>query len=319
MAFASLNQQVCKTIVLFKTTPRYFCMTYYAIMTQAFEREKNKQATLITGSITGVMILLFIFLKWPLPTIQTPPQEAFLEIELSPPWDSRDGGGGGGGNLVQAVGEKGTAYSPPQPGTKDETKDFETNDKEESSPPIIKPSNPKPEVKTVNPNYSVVKTTTPPVVTTPAPPKPKAVVGKTLTGNGTGGGTADNFEKSGGNVAGGNGVGNGPGYGGGTGGGTGGGNGTGTGTGTGPKRVSGNRLIITSGKLDAGENISGKVEAEIRVSADGVGTFLRAIRGSLMSDAQAKAIIQDWLRRNRFNKTAEESVVVYEFNIRTGG
>ena len=294
-------------------------MTYYAIMAETFEREKNKQASIITGTIAGAMILLFIFLKWPLPTMETLPQEAYIEIQMEQPEDIRAGGGGGGGNLVQAIGEKGTAYSPPQPGTTEETKDFETNDKDESSTPVVKPSNPKPEVKTVNPNYSVVKTTTTPVVTPPAPPKPKAVVGKTLTGNGTGGGSADNFEKSGGNVAGGNGVGNGPGNGGGTGGGSGGGNGTGTGTGTGPKRVSGNRIVVTSGKLDAGENISGKVEAEIKVTADGVGTFLRAVRGSLMSDGQAKDIIKDWLRRNRFNRTGEESVVVYEFNIRTGG
>ena len=101
--------------------------------------------------------------------------------------------------------------------------------------------------------------------------------------------------------------------------GSGGGNGPGTGTGTGPKRVSGNRTIVTSGKLDAGENISGKVEAEIKVTADGIGTLVRTVRGSLMSDGQAKSIIQDWLRRNRFNKTGIESFVVYEFNIRTGG
>jgi hypothetical protein len=61
------------------------------------------------------------------------------------------------------------------------------------------------------------------------------------------------------------------------------------------------------------------VEAEIQVSADGVGTLLRTRNGSLMSDPQAKDIIRDWLRRNKFNKAGEESVVVYEFNIRTGG
>ena len=144
------------------------------------------------------------------------------------------------------------------------------------------------------------------------------MAGKTLSGTGTGGGTADKYDIAGGNGNG-TGVGRGPGYGGGTGGGTGGGNGTGLGTGNGPRRVSGSRSIVTSGKLDACENISGKVEAEIKVSADGVGTLVRTVRGSLMSDGQAKDIIRDWLRRNRFNKTGEESVVVYEFNIRTGG
>jgi hypothetical protein len=294
-------------------------MNYYTLMMQSFEREKNKKATLITAGFTTALILVFIFLKWPLPKIEFPPQDMFVEVDLGEqPIDIKSGGGGGGGNIVKAGSEKGTAYSPPQPGTLDDTKDFETDDKDETSAPAIKPVKPKPESKKVNPNTSVVKTEPKPIVTTPAPPKPKAVVGKTLTGSGTGGGTADKYDIAGGTGTG-NGVGTGPGYGGGSGGGQGGGNGTGIGTGIGPRRVSGNRVIITSGKLDAGENISGKVEAEIRVSADGVGTLVRTVRGSLMSDGQAKDIIRDWLRRNRFNKTSGESVVVYEFNIRTGG
>ncbi len=293
-------------------------MTYHAIMAQTFEKEKNQQASLITFGVAVAMLLTFIFLKWPLPTIEIPPQEAFIEIELNQPEDFRKGGGGGGGNPVQAIGKAGTAYSPPQPGTLDDTKDFETNDKDESNAPVIKPARPKPEITKVNPNTSTVKITPTPIITPPAPPKPKAIVGKTLTGNGTGGGAKDDFEKSGGSGTG-NGVGNGSGNGGGTGTGSGGGNGPGTGIGTGPKKVSGNRILVTSTKLDAGENISGKVEAEIKVSADGIGTFVRTVRGSLMSDGQAKEIIKDWLRRNRFNRTGEESVVVYEFNIRTGG
>ena len=287
-------------------------------MMQSFEREKNKQATLITAGFTTAMILAFIFLKWPLPKIEFLPQEAYIEIEMDQPADIKAGGGGGGGNIVKANLEKGIAKASIPPGTPEETKNFETNDKDETNAPAIKPAKPKPKAKKVNPNTSIVKTEPKPVVTTPAPPKPKAVVGKTLTGNGTGGGTADKYDIAGGNGNG-NGVGNGPGYGGGNGGGSGGGNGPGTGTGNGPRRVSGNRVVISSGKLDAGENISGKVEAEIRVSADGVGTLVRTVRGSLMSDGQAKDIIRDWLRRNKFNKTGEESLVVYEFNIRTGG
>ena len=73
------------------------------------------------------------------------------------------------------------------------------------------------------------------------------------------------------------------------------------------------------GWADAGENISGKVQAVIQVSPDGVGTLVKTVNGSLMSDPQAKDIIRDWLRKNRFDKTGEESQVIYEFNIRTGG
>jgi len=293
-------------------------MNYYTAMMQSFEKEKNKRAGLITGGVALAMLLTFIFLKWPLPTIEFPTQDMYVEVQLEEPPMVRRGGGGGGGNTVKAPEPKGIAKPAVVPGVKEDSKDFETNDKDEEAPAATKPPNPKPEAPKVVPNTSVTKTVPKQVIETPAPPKPKAVAGKTLTGTGTGGGTADKYDIAGGNGTG-TGVGKGPGYGGNTGGGSGGGNGTGVGTGTGPRRVSGSRTIVTSGKLDAGENISGKVEAEIKVSADGVGTLVRTVRGSLMSDGQAKDIIRDWLRRNRFNRTGEESTVVYEFNIRTGG
>ena len=294
-------------------------MNYYNTMALSFEKEKNRKATLITSGVALAMILAFIFWKWPLPKIELPQQEMYVEVDLGDIQpDTRFGGGGGGGNPVKASGPAGAAKPSVPPGDPDDSKDFETNDKNTEAPAATRPANPKPEATKVNPNTSVVKTNPKPVIETPAPPKPKAVAGKTLSGSGTGGGTADKYDIAGGNGKG-NGVGTGDGNGGGSGGGSGGGNGTGVGTGTGPRRVSGSRVVINPGKLDAGENISGKVEAEIKVSADGVGTLVRTLRGSLMSDSQAKDIIRDWLRRNRFNKTGEESFVVYEFNIRTGG
>ena len=292
-------------------------MNYSKLMIQSFEKEKNRQASLITFTIGIIMILLFIFLKWPLPTFELPAQEAFIDVELSQPEDFRAGGGGGGGNPVQAIGAAGTAYSPPQPGTPDETKDFETNENDATNPAVIRPDRPKPEITKVNTNTSTVKTTTP-VVTTPAPPIPKAVVGKTLTGNGTGGGTAENYDRSGGSGTG-SGVGTGSGSGGGTGSGVGGGNGSGAGTGTGQRRVIGNRVVINAKSMNAGENLKGKVFAEISVSPDGIGTFVKTIRGSTYTGGEAIDIIREWLRRNRFNKTDEVSTVVYEFNFLLGG
>jgi len=295
-------------------------MNYYTAMMQSFEREKNRQAMMITIGVALAMLFTFILWKWPLPKIEIPPQLTYVEVQLEDfPPDVKFGGGGGGGNKVQADQEKGIAKASVPPGVPDETKELRADDKDEEAPAVNKTVATKPEAKTINQNASIVKTNPKPIVETPAPPKPKAVAGKTLSGTGTGGGTADKYDIAGGDKGGGTGVGKGPGYGGNSGGGTGGGNGTGFGTGNGPKRVSGNRTLITSVKLDAGENISGKVEAEIKVSADGIGTLLRTKNGSLMSDPQAKDIIRDWLRRNRFNKADEESVVVYEFNIRTGG
>ena len=274
---------------------------------------------MITVGVALAMLFAFILWKWPLPKLELPPQETFVEIQLEDfPPEVRSGGGGGGGNKVQADQEKGIAKASVPPGIPDETKELRADDKDPEAPAVNKTVATKPEAKTINQNASIVKTNPKPIVETPAPPRPKAVAGKTLSGTGTGGGTADKYDIAGGNGNG-NGVGTGPGNGGGTGGGTGGGNGTGLGTGNGPKRISGSRKIVTSGKLNAGENISGKVEADIRVSADGVGTLVRTVKGSLMSDIQAKEIIMDWLRRNRFDKAGEESVVRYEFIIRTGG
>lgn len=288
-------------------------------MMQSFEKEKNRRAALITAGIAIAMFIAFILIKYPLPKIEIQPPQMYVEVELEDLIPAKKfGGGGGGGNTVKANQPKGIAKPSIPPGDPDDSKDFETNDRDVKAPVVNKPVNPKPDAPKVNPNTSVVKTNPKPIVETPAPPRPKAVAGKTLSGNGSGGGTADNYDLAGGKGNG-TGVGTGKGYGGGTGGGSGGGNGTGVGTGTGPRRISGSRNIVTSGKLDAGENISGKVEAEIKVSADGVGTLVRTVRGSLMSDSQAKDIIRDWLRRNRFNKSGEESLVVYEFNIRTGG
>ena len=85
------------------------------------------------------------------------------------------------------------------------------------------------------------------------------------------------------------------------------------------EECSGNRVVINPKNMDAGENLKGKVLAEINVSPDGIGTFVRSKQGSTFFNGQAIDIIREWLRRNRFNKSAEESTVVYEFNFIMGG
>jgi hypothetical protein len=290
-------------------------------MSASFEARKNSQATMITAGFAGLMILLMFLLKWSLPVIEPPIADMGVEVNL----DITDeeiakvlGGGGGGGNPVQASGPAGPApYTPPQPGVDEESKDIETDDNDKENPPVVRPVNPKPVNKVVE-NTSIVKATPKPVIDNPAPQRPKAVLGKTVSGTNTGGGAADDYDRTGG-TGNGSGVGNGPGNGGGTGGGNGGGNGTGSGSGNGPRKISGNRIVINPKSMNAGENIAGKVLAEIKVSPDGIGTFVRSKGGSLMNDQQAIGIVRDWLRRNRFNKSEQESIVTYEFNIKMGG
>jgi hypothetical protein len=295
-------------------------MNYTAtFMTNPFEKEKNKRALLITAGIAGVMVLAFIFWKWPLPKIEIPPTQEFIEIDLDLPEEpmATIGGGGGGGNPVQASGPAGVAPTVPQPGDNEDAKDIEDIEKDEAAPKVLRPDKPKPEATKINSNKSVVKTE-PKVITPPAPPKPKAVAGKTLTGNGTGGGTSENYDRPGGAGTG-TGVGTGSGTGGGNGTGTGGGNGSGSGTGTGPRKISGNRVVINPKNMNAGENLKGKVLAEIKVSPDGIGTFIRAARGSSYTSGPAIQIIRDWLRQNRFSKGTDDAIVVYEFSFLLGG
>lgn len=290
------------------------------VMSASLESKQNStRAYMITAGFAAFMILLMFLLKWKVPVFEKIVEEPAMEVELNLPEEPEilAGGGGGGGNPVEASGPAGIApETPPAPGVDEDSKDVETDETEKEAPAIVKPVNPKPVDKVVT-NTSPVKTTPKPVEN-PAPPKPKAVLGKTTTGTNTGGGVATTYDRTGGSGTG-TGVGNGSGTGGGTGGGNGGGNGTGSGTGNGPKRVSGSRFVINPKSMDAGENLKGKVFAEIRVSADGIGTFVRAVRGSSYTSGQAIEIIREWLRRNKFNKEAAESTVVYEFNFVLGG
>ena len=293
-------------------------------MSASLEARYKSQASMITGGFAALMILLMFLLKWKTPIfeelIDSPPGIS-IELENFPEIPKViAGGGGGGGNPVSAPKKAGVSPpTPPAPGEKDESKDIETNENKDA-PEITKSPVTKPTATKVVENTSVVKTP-PKVIEPPAPKVPKTIYkGNTNTGNQTGGNESTTYQRNGGtNGTTGNGVGDGPGNGGGRGGGTGGGNGTGAGTGSGPRRISGSRVVINPKSMDAGENLKGKVFAEIRVSPDGIGSFVRTTRGSTYTSGEAISIIREWLRRNRFNKSDEESVVVYEFNFLLGG
>jgi len=291
-------------------------------MSASFEARKNTQATMITAGFAGLMILLMFLVKWSLPDLIKPIAEETIEVNLNIPDDPPAkvlGGGGGGGNPVEAPNKAGPApHTPPDPGVKEDSRDPETDDNDKQAPEIKKPAEPKPVKHVVENTSPVVKKEVKPVIETPAPPTPKAVLGRTVGGNSNGGNESSTYSRNGGDGSG-TGVGRGPGYGGGTGGGNGGGNGTGSGTGNGPRKISGNRVVINPKNMDAGENLKGKVFAEISVSPDGVGTFVRTTRGSTYTTGEAIEIIREWLRRNRFNKVAEQSTVVYAFNFLMGG
>lgn len=177
-------------------------------MSAEFERQKNTKATAYTAGIAGALLLLFILVKWDLPTLPPTPAEEFIEVNLG----SGDLGSGNDqpllpGEPAPAVQE---AYTPPTPvqSQVSDAKDVETDDREENDAPVIKkPAVSKPNATKIDNDNKVVKTVpNPQPVVTQAPPKPKAVLGKTVGGNGNGGNGADTYKPgSGEGIAGGSG------------------------------------------------------------------------------------------------------------------
>jgi hypothetical protein len=286
------------------------------IMSQSLEAKQRSQAWMITGGFAGFMILLMILLKWPLPKFEPIVQEPGIEVEINLPPEPETpvNGGGGGGNPVQAAGPAGIAnHVPPQPGTTDDSKDIE-EDPDKTAPPVLKPDVSKPTATKINENRSVVKAEPKPVVETPAPKVPKAVLGKTTTGTGRGGGAAEDYDRAGGRGNG-SGVGNGNGTGGGNGNGTGGGNGTGSGTGSGPKVTSGDRKIIRYYSFE-GDLDKAVVYANISVSPEGIGKFMSIAKGSSNSNSAYKSAIMQYLQNIKFDKADHESMLTVQFNFR---
>ncbi|MEO5564561.1 MAG: hypothetical protein ABIR18_14035 [Chitinophagaceae bacterium] len=286
-------------------------------MSASFEARKNSQATMITVGFAGLLLLVMFLWSWTIPVIVPPIPDQGIMVELNIPDEPEPPvtrGGGGGGNPVNAPEKAGIApYSPPDPGTKDDAKDVEEDPTEKESPPILKPDKPKPTATTINENKAPVKT--PPKVDPlpPAPPKPKAVLGKTTTGDGKGGGVATNYEK-----AGGAGTGYGVGNGSGTGGGAGTGSGGGRGGGVGPQVTKGDRSIVGSYNFE-GDLDKATIYADIKVSPDGVGEFLQFARGSSSQNSAYRTAITQYLRRMRFNRSDHESTVTVRFNFRVNG
>ena len=286
-------------------------------MAANLEAKQREQAGMITAGFAGLLLLLLLMVKWPMPKFEPIAQDTGIEVEINLPPDPPEiyqQGGGGGGNPVQATGPAGIAdHVPPQPGTTDDSKDID-EDNDKTAPTVIKPDVPKPTANKINENRSVVKAEPKPVVETPAPKVPKAVLGKTTTGTGKGGGTADDYDRAGGKGNG-SGVGNGNGTGGGNGNGVGGGNGTGAGTGSGPKVTRGDRKIVRYYSFE-GDLDKAVVYANINVMPDGTGKFVSIAKGSTNSSNAYKQAIMQYLQNIKFDKADHESMLTVQFNFR---
>lgn len=184
-------------------------MNNYLSMSSEFERQKNIRASAITFGIGGSLLLLFILLKWPIPTEPPAPEQEFIEVNLG------SGDFGSGEDQPMLPGEPApaqqVAYNPPTPvqSNVSDAKDVETDDSPSNTTTaeVRRPTVSKPNATKIDNNNKVVKTNpAPQQAVVQAPPKPKAVLGRTTGGNGNGGNGADTYRPgSGEGIAGGQG------------------------------------------------------------------------------------------------------------------
>ena len=178
-------------------------------MTADFERDKNRKASAITLGVAGIILLLIYVVKWPLPTVSQPEIVEVMEVNLG------SGDQGSGNDQPMLPGEPAPAeqpsYTPPQPvkAVTSEAKDIETDDRPDNdAPAITKPAVTSPKATKIDDNNKTIKTnnTTSPQPVVQAPPRPKAVLGRTTGGQGNGGNGADTYSPgSGEGIAGGSG------------------------------------------------------------------------------------------------------------------
>jgi outer membrane biosynthesis protein TonB len=278
------------------------------------DTKSNAKAAAIT---TGVhVLLLLIFFLVPLAaTLTNDPitDEESIEVNLG----NSDIGFGDVQPLVPdepapAVNEQ---SAPPQEqiAQASDEPEKETSERDEADAPEVN----KPEKKTTVPKK--VTTPTPPAPVTkpatttvtnpkPAPPKPKAVYGG---GTGTGGNNSDTYNDSKNQgVAGGkgdqgkpNGSATSDNY-----------NGSGgSGTKSGPRVTRGDRRITNNYYFFSGELDRATINAIIKVTPEGKGTFVTFGPGSTTQGRDYANAISNYLKSMQFNKADHESTVTVQF------
>lgn len=274
-------------------------MYYTPTMSASFESEKNKKAFAYTVLICGALLLIAFLVSWTHKHTPSSVVQDLIEINL--------------GNNIEGYGEvqplvKGekapgeeSAEQPKASAVKtaaiEETKTDDVADKE--SAPVTKP-----EKTTVK-----VKTPEPVVTPAPKPQKPK-IAGYSGPKNGTGNGAnEDNGYKYQGNNPNGKGDAGNPNgkpdsYGNNPGGKTG-----------GIRVISGTRTIVNN-YIFMGDLPRATINAVIKVSPAGRGTFVTFAKGSTSADAKYASAIKSYLPNIEFSKSNEESNVTVAFNFR---
>lgn len=270
-------------------------------MTTAFETEKNRKALTYTILICGAILLITLLVSWKDAVHQPKAQEELIEINLGNDEE-------GFGDLQPLVkGEKSPSSEAPEQQQasavqNNQSEDIKTDDAaDEESAPVTKP------VKTT----TKVKTNSTVITPTPKPQKPK-IAGYNGPKGGTGNGAnEDNGYKYEGNKPGGKGDAGSPNgkpdsYGNNPGGKTG---------GSGLKVSKGDRKIINN-YIFMGDLPRATINAIIKVSPSGRGTFVGFDKGSTSVEGRYATAIRSYLPNIDFNKSDHESIVTVPFNFR---
>jgi hypothetical protein len=286
-------------------------------MSASFEAEKNRKAFTYTAIIVAVFLLIAFLWTWQILPPPKPITQDLIEINLG----NFDEGFGTVQPLIK--GEKSPGDEPAeQPKAKpvatnsNPAEDLQPDDsKDPDAAPVVKPDKPTPKTN-VLPKEAVATTVkntapTPVVAPLPKPQKPKiAGYGGPPTGKGNGA-DQDNGYTYQGNKPGGKGDAGDPNgkpdsY----------GNNPGGRTAGGALRVSkGDRTIINN-YIFMGDLPKATINAVIKVSADGRGTFVTFDKGSTSTDSRYATAIRGYLPNIQFNKSDHESVVTVPFNFK---
>jgi outer membrane biosynthesis protein TonB len=298
-------------------------------MANNFDNERRRKAFIYTAAICSLFLIAFIFINWKVSAPAPPVVQQMIEINLG----NDDEGLGEVQPLIKgetspdeaapAAPEQEPAAAEPETQAPAPVQDIPADDKitpdenaEKDAAPVARPvTKPTPKKATPTPT-PVTKTVTKPTpnptpVITPTP-KPK-IAKSTYKGPGSGGGNGadkDNGYKYEGNKPDGTGdkgvpSGNKDTY----------GNNKGGSTVGGPRVISGNRKLIPKVYNFSGDLKKAKINAIIRVSANGVGTFIRIdANGSTNTGADYANAIRGYLNQMPFDKKEEESMVTVQFN-----
>lgn len=269
-------------------------------MTNSYDKQRHTKAATYTAIICSALLIMFIFISWKVLPPAPPVVQDLMEINIG----NNDDGFGETQPLIKGDGkpEKETAPVPKAAAPQEEVAD------EKITPDDNAEATAAPVVKTAKKTTPVKPTTTAPtpVITPVAKPKtPKIVYSGPGTKNGNNK-TEDNGYSMQGNNKNGQGdagdpSGNKDSYGNTPGGKIG-----------GPKVISGNRKVLRYYSF-TGEFDRAIINAVIKVSPEGAGTFIRIGQGSTTYNKIYATAITGYLRNMQFDKAADESTVTVQF------